>query len=162
MKTTYLSILGRALAPLAMSAPAVAAAPTVTVVERGDAATHAAVLAAIEAYKVAEVKGDRAGLEKVYHDDLSYGHSDGNVLTKKQQIDRTLIPGRVFTEVKTEGLAIRSYGNIAYVTATWLFASKKTDGVDPGHTTRLSALDVWTKTRIGWQLIARQLTRPSE
>lgn len=162
MKISYLGALGLVLASPLMTTPSTAAPPTVTVVEHGDAATRAAVLAAIEAYKIAEVKGDRAGLEKAYHPDLSYGHSDGNVLTKQQQIDRTLVPSRVFTDVQTEGLAIRSYGNVAYVTATWIFASKKTDGVDKGHATRLAALDVWTKTRVGWQLIARQLTKPSE
>lgn len=161
MKTLFLGAI--ALVSATIAAPLLAAPPTVTVVEKGDAATRAAVLAAIEAYKAAEVKGDRAGLEKAYHDDLSYGHSDGNILTKKQQIDRTLVPGRVFTAVTTDGLTIRSYGGkVAYVTATWGFSSKKTDGVDKGHTTRLVSLDVWVKTPIGWQLIARQLTKPSE
>lgn len=158
MKTLYLA----ALALAALPAAAIAAPPAVTVVERGNAATRAAVVAAIEAWKVALLKGDRAGLEKAYHADLSYGHTDGAVLTKTQQIDRTLVPGRVFTALEIDGLAVRSFGNTAYVTATWTFHSKKTDGVDQGHASRLSGLDVWTRTPAGWQLIARQLTKPAE
>ncbi len=160
MKIASFSVV--ALATMQIFAPAAsnAAPPVAAVVERGDAATRAQVVAAIEAWRVALIKTDRAGLERAYHDDLSYGHTDGAVLTKKQQIDRTLVPDRTFPAVDIEGLAVRTYGKTAYVTATWTFHTKKADGTEGAS--RLSGLDVWTRGPAGWQLIARQLTRPSQ
>lgn len=128
--------------------------------ERGDAAARTAVIAAIDAYRAAVAKGDRAGLEAVFHPDLSYGHTDGAVLSKATQIDRTLKPGQRFTAVDITGTAVRSHGDVAYVTATWTFHLSKDDG--SASVSRLSGLDVWTRGPRGWQLIARQLTRPAQ
>lgn len=158
MKISCLSVLALAASQMMAPTAATAAAPATAVIERGDAATRREVVAAVEAWRTALIKADRAGLERAYHDDLSYGHTDGAVLTKQQQIDRTLVPNRVFPAVDIEGLAVRSYGNVAYVTATWTFHSKKADGTESAS--RLSGLDVWTRGSAGWQLIARQLTRP--
>lgn len=132
----------------------------IAVQEHADAATRAAVIAAIDAYRDAVVKGDRAGLERAFHPDISYGHTDGAVLSKTAQIDRTLRPGQRFTAVDIADAAVRSYGNVAYVTATWTFHISKDDGST--SSARLSGLDVWTKEPRGWQLIARQLTRPAQ
>lgn len=115
------------------------------------------VVAAITAWRKAVISKDKAGLELAYHDDLSYGHTDGGVLTKQQQIDRTLVPDRDFTAVDVTDLAVRAYGDVAYVTATYTFHVKpKGEAV---RQAKLPGLDVWTKGKQGWQLIARQLTR---
>lgn len=115
------------------------------------------VVAAIDAWRNAVIAKDRAGLERAYHDDLSYGHTDGGVLTKQQQIDRTLVPERDFTDVEVADLAIRAYGDVAYVTATYTFHVRpKGEAV---RQSKLPGLDVWTRGKQGWQLIARQLTR---
>lgn len=155
MKPILLSalLLATGLAPLP------AATANAAVVEHGDAATRAAVLAAIDAWRAALINGDRAGLDRAYHEDLSYGHSDGAVLSKREQIDRSIEPGRSFTAVDVADLTIRSYGPVAYVTATWTFRLRKDDGTTSAST--LASLDVWTKSARGWQLIARQLARPA-
>lgn len=121
------------------------------------AAVRSEVLHAIEQWKQAVISGDRAGLERAYHPDLSYGHTDGAVLDKKQQIDRTVGPGHSFPAIDISDIAIRPEGNIALVTGVFAFHSLK-DGQE--SVSRLSGLDVWIKAEAGWQLIARQLTRP--
>ncbi|MFS2108622.1 nuclear transport factor 2 family protein [Sphingomonas sp. Sphisp140] len=165
MKSRYLSALLIAAAGLSgavslSSIPVLAQERAAAVEERGPAATRTAVIAAIDAYRTAVVKGDRAGLDAAFHPDLSYGHTDGAVLGKAEQIDRTLAPGKRFTAVDIADASVRSYGNVAYVTASWTFHLSKDDGTT--STARLSGLDVWTKGPRGWQLIARQLTRPAQ
>src|SRR5688500_20284181 len=45
-----------------------------------------AVLAALDTWKQAMLARDRAALEKIFHPDLSYGHSSAMVETKAQAI----------------------------------------------------------------------------
>lgn len=151
---------------LALTVPAILAQPAHAaeggpVKEHGTPQVREQVVQAIDAWRAAVVAKDRAGLERAYHDDLTYGHTDGAVLTKAEQIARTIVPDRDFTAVDVTGLAVRSYGNVAYVTATYAFHL-----VVKGETTErvatLPGLDVWTKGPKGWQLIARQLTRSAK
>jgi ketosteroid isomerase-like protein len=125
--------------------------------ENASAEARRDVLQAVEQWKQAVIKQDRAGLERAYHADLSYGHTDGAVLTKKEQIDRTISPDRDFTAVDITDVAVRAYGNTAFVTAGFAFhvAAK---GSEP-RVSKLSGLDVWLKGPQGWQLVARQLTK---
>lgn len=115
------------------------------------------VLQAVENWKRAVIDKDRAGLEAAYHDELSYGHTDGAVLGKAEQIGRNLAGGRRFTDVEITDLAIRVYGKAALVTAKFAFHIQKDDGEK--STSRLAGIDVWTKGSRGWQLVGRQLTR---
>lgn len=159
MKTNYLAfILLTALASV-LSAPAVASEEGSAVQERGTAADRQSVIDTIDRWRAAIVSGDRDGLIEVYHPDLAYGHAYGAVLTRTQQIDTTLQPGRIFTSVDAENLAVRIYGDNAYVTGTWTFNLKRNDGSTAQS--RLSGLDVWTRDGGKWRMIARQLTRPT-
>lgn len=115
------------------------------------------VLQAVEQWKQAVIKKDRAGLERAYHAELTYGHTDGAVLTKKEQIDRTIVPDRDFTDVEISNVAVRVYGNTAFVTGGFAF-HVLAKGSEP-RVAKLAGLDVWTKGPQGWQLIARQLTK---
>ncbi len=130
------------------------------VAERVTPETRKEVVQAIDDWRAAVVGKDRSGLERAYHDDLSYGHTDGAVLTKREQIDRTLVPDRDFTAVDASGVAVRVYGDVAYVTASYAFHVKQ-QGQEV-RVAKLVGLDVWTKGANGWQLIARQLTRPAQ
>lgn len=141
----------------ALPTTAVHAAPHAPVREHATPEQRAEVIAAIDAWRKAVVTKDRAGLERAYHPDLSYGHTDGGVETRQGQIERTIVPDRDFTAVEVEGIAVRVYDNVAYVTATYTFHVKAKD--EPVRLVRLPGLDVWTRSADGWQLIARQLTR---
>ncbi|WP_217705459.1 nuclear transport factor 2 family protein [Peristeroidobacter soli] len=134
-----------------------AAEHSTPVKETGSAEQRREVLQAVEQWKQAVIKKDRAGLERAYHADLSYGHTDGAVLTKQEQIDRTIVPNRDFTDVDLTDIAVRVYGNTAFVTGGFAFHVAE-QGSEP-RVARLAGLDVWTKGPQGWQLVARQLTR---
>ncbi len=156
MKRVFLGLLLAAATQGIPFAPAQAAEGE-PVRERVTPEVRRQIVQAIDAWRAAVVGKDRAGLERAYHDDLTYGHTDGAVLTKTGQIDRTLVPDRDFTAVDADDVAVRVYGDVAYVTARYSFHVKP-QGEDT-RIARLAGLDVWTRGAEGWQLIARQLTR---
>ena len=154
MKTALLSSLLVTLS-IAFSAQA---GPALSIVsDIGDANTRAEVVSALDAWRLAVITEDREALERVYHEDLIYGHSDGHVADRREQIDRTIDPDRDFSAIDIEHLVVRSYGSTAYVTATYTFHIQPANG--EARQARLPALDVWTRDASGWRLIARQLTR---
>lgn len=125
--------------------------------ENASAEVRREVLQAVEQWKQAVIKQDRAGMERAYHADLSYGHTDGVVLNRKEQIDRTISPTRDFTAIDVTDVAVRAYGNVAFVTAGFAFHVLAKGSEE--RVSKLSGLDVWLKGPQGWQLVARQLTK---
>jgi hypothetical protein len=114
------------------------------------------VIAAVEQWKQAALSKSRSGLEGILHDDLSYGHTTGEVLNKTQTVERGLAAQQSFTAIDLGNQQVRVYGNVALVTQTIAFHVSK-DGTQ--SVANLSGLDVWIKGRHGWQLLGRQLTR---
>jgi ketosteroid isomerase-like protein len=157
MKTFSIKPLLVALTLLSPLAAIQAAEHSTPVRENVSPEQRRELLQAIEQWKQAVIKKDRAGLERAYHADLSYGHTDGAVLTKQEQIDRTIVPNRDFTDVDITNVAVRVYGNTAFVTGGFAFHVAE-KGSEP-RVAKLAGLDVWTKGPQGWQLVARQLTR---
>lgn len=149
----------KSIFPLALVVTLLAAFGTVHAAA-DDTQAHAEVTQAIDAWRQAVVDKDRAGLERAYHEDLIYGHTDGVVVDKQGQIDRTVVPERDFTAVDVENLSVLIRGDQAYVTAVYTFHIQA-PGEAPRQA-RLSGLDVWVKGEAGWQLIGRQLTRPAQ
>jgi ketosteroid isomerase-like protein len=119
-------------------------------------AVRTQVLTAVDEWKRAVIKKDAAALERLFADDLSYGHTTGEVLGKAQTIERALDPKQIFSEIDLTDVAVRAYGNFALVTHKISFHFAK-DGA-PG-VANLSGIDVWVNKGHSWQLLARQLTR---
>jgi hypothetical protein len=124
--------------------------------ENASPAVRKEVLTAVEQWKQAALTKSRQGLEAILHDNLSYGHTTGEVLNKTQTVDRGLAPQQSFSAIDIGNQQVRIYGNVALVTQTIAFHVSK-DGTQ--SVANLSGLDVWIKGRHGWQLLARQLTR---
>lgn len=115
------------------------------------------VLAAQDLWRQAMTRKDRAAFEKVLHPDLSYGHSSGLIETKAQAIQHVLGSSAVWERIEFRDTKVRVSGNTAYVTG-------KVDVHQRGKQNRtlikLVVLSVWVKERAGWQMLARQATRP--
>jgi len=123
------------------------------------AAERKSLLAAIEQWKQAVITKDRAGLDRIFDDDLSYGHTTGEVLDKPQSIDRVLSSKNTYTSIDLSDISIRVYGRIALITAKTAFHIT----VDGKETvSSLSGIDVWIQRQGHWRLLARQLTRPTQ
>jgi ketosteroid isomerase-like protein len=115
------------------------------------------VLAAVEALKEGTMKKDRATLEKVLHPDLSYGHSNGNVETKEQAIAHIVENPGTYEAINWADTKVRIHGNTALVTGKIDMQQKNKENRTQSN---LIALTVWLKGSKGWQLVARQTTRP--
>jgi ketosteroid isomerase-like protein len=130
-----------------VSAPALAAAPA-----------DKEVLAAMDAWKQAMIKKDKAGFEKVYHPDLQYGHSSGKIETKAEAIDHVVKSQGAYKAVNFSDTKVNVQGKTAVVTG-------KVDYLENAHgkdnTVNLVVLSVWTKGPQGWQMLARQATKPT-
>ena len=118
-----------------------------------------AVLAAMDAWKVAMLKKDRAALEKIFHPDLSYGHSSAMVETKAQAIPH-IVDGLGWEAIEFADTTVRLQGNVAIVNGKTDMHQRNKDKVTT--ISKLIVLTVWVKGPQGWQMIARQAVRRSD
>ena len=115
------------------------------------------VLAASDAWKLAMMKKDAAGLQKLMHEDMIYSHSNGRTQTKADVVQdtkgKTIIEAMDFSET-----TVRVYGNTALIRAN-VEVRNSTDGKATIYHTNV--LHVWLKGAGGWQLVSRQATQLS-
>ena len=90
----------------------VAAGPSVV---RAQSADTRAVAEAVEALNRAMVEVDRARLEALTADGLSYGHSAGRIETKQQFVDYLVSRASAFRSISTSDQTISIVGNDAIV-----------------------------------------------
>jgi ketosteroid isomerase-like protein len=132
---------------------AVALAPAAS-----NAAAEKEVLAAMNTWKQAAMKKDRALFDKTLHADLTYGHSNGLVETKQDSIDHIVNSKVIYQAVNFSDTKVRVHGDTAFVTGKVDFHQKTGDTV---NVINLVVLTAWVKGPQGWQMIARQSTRPA-
>ena len=123
-----------------------------------DASDAAAIKDNVEALRKALLAGDKADLQKLTADQLSYGHSDGRVQNKTQFIDGVLTRKAVIKSLTFPDLSIALAGDAAIVRHT--FASESESGGKTSNI-RLSVLCVWQKQDGDWKLLARQGYKPA-
>lgn len=118
-----------------------------------------AVAQAVEALTRAMLNPDRAALEVLAHDALSYGHSAGRIENKAQFIGNLVERSNPFGEINITDQTIAVVGDDAIVRHN--FTGNTTGG---GRVTpvRIGILQVWKKQNAGWRLLARQaFVRPA-
>ena len=133
----------------ASMAPATAAPPSDPVAEKE-------VMAAMQAWRTAMMKKDGAALARLYHEDLSYGHSSGVVENKKEAVNHMVTTKVDYAAVDLIDTKIKVQGNLALVNGRVIY-KQVTDGKSTDI--KLHVLHVWVKTPQGWQMIGRQSTR---
>jgi ketosteroid isomerase-like protein len=118
-----------------------------------DAADEAAVDKAVEALRKALLEKDKARLEQLSADQLSYGHSSGKVQTKAEFVDGVVTSKAIVKSITFPELSIAVVGNAAI--ARHLYESEmETDGKPTN--VEIGALQVWQKQDGNWKLLARQ------
>jgi hypothetical protein len=91
---------------------------------------------------------DRSTLERIFADQLSYGHSDGRVQTKAEFTDALVNGKSVFKSISISGQTISLAGDIAIVRHRF-----EADAIsDVPAQARIRILQVWQKP--GWRLAA--------
>ena len=124
-----------------------------SLVTRAQTADQKAVAAAVETLRKAMVDADKANLEKITADALSYGHSSGKVEDKAAFVDAIVTGKSDFKTIELADQAITISENVALVRHK-LSGETNNDG-QPG-TVNLGVLLIWQKQKGQWKLIGRQ------
>lgn len=149
MNRRHLAALG-GTAILAATRPAAAQSPNPAV------ADERAVAQAVEALTRAMLNPDRAALEAITDDALSYGHSAGRIENKAQFVAYMVEGVNPFRTINLTNQTISVVGDNAIVRHT--FTGETTGG---GRVTpvNIGVLQVWKRQGSNWRLLARQAFR---
>jgi len=117
---------------------------------------EAAVKKAIEDFKAAYLKQDKAKLEAMSFPQLTYSHSDGRIEDKEKFI--TGVMGRKATVKSLEypDLTVYVVGNTGVARHLWVSQSELDGKVTD---TKIGVMQVWQKDGGGWKLLARSSYR---
>jgi hypothetical protein len=118
-----------------------------------DPAEEAAVAQAAEALRKAMLGADRAQLEALVAEQLSYGHSDGHVETKARFIGVVANRETIYKSITISETTTVMSGDAAVVRN--VFAAEVETG-GKSSTPHLGVLQVWQKQAGEWKLLARQ------
>jgi ketosteroid isomerase-like protein len=123
-----------------------------------DASDEAAVKDSVEALRKALLAADKAQLEQLAADQLSYGHSSGKVQNKAEFVDGVVTRKAVVKSLDFPELTVAVAGDAAI--ARHLYVSdSETDGKP--NNVRIGSLEVWQKQDGNWKLLARQGFKPT-
>jgi ketosteroid isomerase-like protein len=114
---------------------------------------EAGVTQAVEAFRKATLAQDKAKLEQLFADQLSYGHSDGRVEGKAEVINGVMNRKATVKSIDFPELKIAIVGSSAV--ARHLYVSESELDGKP-NSTKIGALQVWQKQDGSWKLLARQ------
>ena len=108
---------------------------------------------AVEALRKAWLDKDKAALDKLTAEQLSYGHSGAVVQTKAEFIDGVMNRKATVKSLTYPDLKVTTAGNNAIARHRWVSESEL-DGKTTN--TEIGIIEVWTKADGGWKLLARQ------
>jgi ketosteroid isomerase-like protein len=100
---------------------------------------------------------DKAKLESLVSDNLSYGHSAGRIETKKEFVEVVASKKTVYNKIELSNHVITIAGNNAIARHSWESESGTGDG--KWNVSKIGVLQVWQKEPSGWKLLARQAFR---
>ena len=120
-------------------------------------ADERAVAQAVDALAKAMLDVDRARLESLAAEQLSYGHSAGKIETKKEFVDAILSRASAFRKLDLSDQTISVVENEAIVRHLMTGETVNPSGqVSP---VKVGVLQVWQKKDGNWLLLARQAYR---
>jgi ketosteroid isomerase-like protein len=134
----------------------VAAAVLLTAGSASAAALPPDLAAAAHAYDQAQIKSDKAELERLLADDYVLQNSSGQVQDKKSFIADSVAPGFKIEPFTVEEPVEKVLGDVALLGG--VATLKGTDGGKP-FTARLRFMDVWAKRGGQWRVVFTQATR---
>ncbi len=115
-----------------------------------------AVSNAVEKLRTAMVSGERAALEAIAADQLSYGHSSGLIETKTQFVEKIASGQSDFVSIEFKNQTISISKKTAIVRHE--LHAVTNDNNKPGEV-HLKILLIWQKQGKEWKLLARQAVR---
>jgi ketosteroid isomerase-like protein len=123
---------------------------------RAQSGDEAAVNDAIKALTQAMLAADKAKLESLVADQLSYGHSSGKLENKAQFVEVIAGKKTVYKTINLTDTSTAVVGNNAIARHTF---SAETEADGKAGSARVGVLQVWQKQDGRWKLLARQAFR---
>jgi ketosteroid isomerase-like protein len=111
------------------------------------------VAAAVEKMRLAMISGNKADLENVASDNLTYGHSSGKLQDKTEFVETIVSKQSVFVTITLSNQTIKVTGNTAIVRHK--LDAQTADSGKPG-TVSLGIMLVFVKEHGAWKLVGRQ------
>lgn len=111
------------------------------------------VIDAVENMRLALISGERAALEKVAADDLSYGHSSGKVQDNAAFVEAIANGSSDFVSIEFKNQTIKVTDKTAIVRHE--LHAVTNDGGKPGEA-HIGVMLVWQKQGKTWKLLGRQ------
>ena len=121
-----------------------------------ESADEAAVGKAIDDLTKAMMAADKAKLEALTADQLSYGHSSGRVETKAEFVGVIAGKKTIYKSITLSNPSVAVVGNNAI--ARHIFAAEVEAG-GQASSPKIGVMQVWVKDGGGWKLLARQAFR---
>lgn len=115
-----------------------------------------AVSNAVEKLRTAMVSGERAALNAIAADHLSYGHSSGLIETKAQFVEKIASGQSDFVSIELKNQTVNISKKTAIVRHE--LHAVTNDNNKPGEV-HLKILLIWQKQGKGWKLLARQAVK---
>jgi hypothetical protein len=107
----------------------------------------------VEALRKLMINPNRQGLEAIFDDQLTYGHSDGRVQKKAEIIDALVNHRSVFHSIALSQQTVTVSGDLAIVRHQ--FEADAVSNGKPGHPD-IKILQVWQRQGGEWRLLVRQ------
>jgi hypothetical protein len=114
----------------------------------------AAVADAVSNLNKAMLAADKAKLDSLVADQLSYGHSAGVIQDKTVFVDVIASKKTVYKSIELSGQTVAIAGGNAIVRHNWVGQSGNGDG--KWAESKIGILQVWQKQGSDWKLLARQ------
>ena len=114
------------------------------------------VIETVSMLRKAMIDADRAVLEKILHENLSYGHSSGLIETKAMLIESLISNNSDFKTMDLTDQTVKVIGKTAIVRHK-LMAETANKGVP--STAKLNVLLIFIELKGEWKLLARQAAK---
>jgi len=117
----------------------------------------AAATEAVAALTKAMLAADKAQLETLVADQLSYGHSGGVIQSKAEFVDVVASKKTIYRSIVLSDQTVAIVGNDAIVRHAWVSES---ESGGKSAVSKIGVLQVWQRQGASWKLFARQAFKP--
>jgi len=107
---------------------------------------------AVEELRTAIIKQDKAKLEALTAEQLTYSHSDARLQNKAEFIDGVMTRKGTLKSLEWPDMTLQVVGDNAVVRHLWVSQSERDGKVT---NTKIGVLQVWQKQDGNWKLLAR-------
>jgi hypothetical protein len=119
---------------------------------QAESADEGLVKKAVDELRTAVLKQDKAKLDALAADQLSYSHSDARLQNKAEFIDGVMTRKATVKSLEWPELTTQIVGNTGVVRHLWVSESEL-DGTVTN--TKIGVMQIWQKRDAGWKLLAR-------